>query len=341
MLHITNGDAVSDRFPAMRLPGEMIAWRDVLHEGPVPAGLTLDALRPVRAVFLADMGWAEYSEVYATFTARDATLAHASDHEEVVLWFEHDLYDQLQLLQILDALAGQEIAATRLSLICITSFPGIVPFLGLGQIPTPALAALFPMRQAISSAALALARAAWAAFRAPDPIAIETLLLGDTRALPFLAAALRRHLEQFPAVNGGLARTERQILEVIAAGATTPPEILRAERERDSCLFQGDAGLWTSIHALSATPTPLVIRQSGGAFALPGECENQQTFHAQRLTLTELGRQLLARQADWVRLRGINRWLGGVHLAGCEARWRWDEAASRLVRRESAGQAAG
>ena len=41
------------------------------------------------------------------FAARDGTLAAVQGTEEVVLWFERDLYDQLQLIQILDRLGAR------------------------------------------------------------------------------------------------------------------------------------------------------------------------------------------------------------------------------------------
>ena len=123
MLHITNGDATVDRIRAAGLPGVVIAWRDVLHEGPVPAGLTLPELSEVRARFIAAQGWAPDEVVREEFAKRDAALAGFGAHEEVVLWFEHDLYDQLQLIQILDWFAGRDRGATALGLINVGAFP--------------------------------------------------------------------------------------------------------------------------------------------------------------------------------------------------------------------------
>ena len=109
MLHITNGDAAAGRMAEAGIPGDIVPWRDVLHEGPVPAGLGLDELRPVRARFLADCGWAPYEQALADLGTRDVALASFREHDETVLWFEPDLYDQLQLLQVLDWFAGQEL----------------------------------------------------------------------------------------------------------------------------------------------------------------------------------------------------------------------------------------
>jgi hypothetical protein len=49
------------------------------------------------------------------------------------------------------------------------------------------------------------------------------------------------------------------------------------------------------------------------------------------VTITDVGRQVLEGRADHVKLNGIDRWIGGVHLAGNEAAWRWDREASKIV----------
>ena len=112
VLHVTNGDSAAERIRAAGEAGEILSWRDVLHEGPVPAGLDASALREVRARFLADSEWASFDAVLADLEARDATLASANERE-IVLWFEHDLYDQLQLLQVLDTLADRRDGCAR------------------------------------------------------------------------------------------------------------------------------------------------------------------------------------------------------------------------------------
>ena len=50
------------------------------------------------------------------------------------------------------------------------------------------------------------------------------------------------------------------------------------------------------------------------------------------VTITEAGRSVIEGRADHIELNGIDRWLGGVHLKGDNAAWRWDRASARLVR---------
>ena len=52
----------------------------------------------MRSQFLADQGWGEAAAIESELARRDELLERA---ERVVLWFEPDLFDQLQLLQVL------------------------------------------------------------------------------------------------------------------------------------------------------------------------------------------------------------------------------------------------
>jgi hypothetical protein len=295
MLHVTNGHSVSLRDTG--LEGHILVWLDVLHEGPVPASLNAAELRRVRGIFL-DSEWPGESPAELELARRDAEL---EAHDEIALWFEHDLFDQLQLIQILDRVHG---AAARVSLISTNRY--------LGMLTGEELASLWPARHDVAETEFELGEAAWRAFCSPDPAAIEALLARGTAELPFLAGALRRHLQQFPSVECGLARTERQILEIALEGKHTFPSLFSADQRREESIFMGDASLRRWIRGLMECRHPLLSVEDGV------------------YRVTGLGRDALAAKVDHVRLNGINRWLGGVHLHGNESLWRWDESAGRL-----------
>ena len=199
MLHITNGDCAAAVLSQV-VQGPILPWRDVLHEGPVRAGLSLEALSRERARFIAEAGWGVLADVEQKFKERDVIFRRAGEHDEIVLWFEHDLYDQLQLIQVLDGLA--ELRGPLISLVCEAEY--------LGNMEPARAAELFGLRNPLTRRHFQEAQAAWAAFRSPDPAAIDP---SKPKALQFLGAALRRHLEEFPWTTDGLSRTERQILQ--------------------------------------------------------------------------------------------------------------------------------
>jgi hypothetical protein len=317
MLHITNGDSVVGTFRQVRFPGAYLSWRDVLHDGPVPQTDTLSELSDVRAQAIAGFGWSDYESVRAGFVARDQTLEDSSKHDEVVLWFEHDLYDQLQLLQLLDWFGSNGNGSVKLSLIQINSYPGVKPFYGLGQLSGPQLARLFPTRAAVTAAHLAAAREAWHAFRDPAPEALLELAQRaqeKSYALPFLAKALQRFLQEYPWTIDGLSRNERQIMHAVASGRRKQQEIY-FETTRQEDVPWGDGSIYLRLAGLAGGPDPVLVEVQKNEYAI-----------------TAAGQKLLEGKADWISLcGGIDRWLGGVHLRGPQSQWRWDDIAKTLV----------
>jgi hypothetical protein len=178
----------------------------------------------------------------------------------VVLWFEHDLYDQLQLLDIL-ALASA--ADGTPELIVVGSFPGKPSFRGLGELTAAELETLWPSRVAATPGTLAAAAAAWDALRQPVPSALAALATADVPELPFLGAALRRLLEELPAPADGLSGTERRALQVIAAGAVTPPAAFRAAQDLEAAPFLGDAWFYRTLTSLGRGRARLIETQDG------------------------------------------------------------------------------
>ena len=200
----------------------------MLHEGPVRAGLSLEQLSRERAAFIADAGWGDRTDVLKDFEKRDATFRRAREHDEIVLWFEHDLYDQLQLIQVLDALGDRP--GPPVTLVCEAEY--------LGTMSTQRAAELFALRNPVTRRHVAEASAAWAAFRSPDPGKIQSV---KSAALRFLDAALRRHLQEFPWTTDGLSLLERRVLQALQGGPLAFPELFQAVEEDPA--FLGDAVL--------------------------------------------------------------------------------------------------
>ena len=322
-LLITNGDAAAEVIRAAGIEGDVVPWRDVLHEGPVPPGLSLEALRAVRARFIARQGWGTPEEVEQEFAARDAMLANAGSFDEVVLLFEHDLYDQLQLLQVLDALGCRDPIHPRLTMVVTAEY--------LGNMTPERMRELYAARIPASTAACSVARRGWAAFRSTDPRAIEALLGTNTTSLPHLAPAMRRHLEEFPWVQDGLSRSERQALEAIASGRDTLGDaFVASHHEREDPVFLGDSTFASYLVTLSRAPVPLLLLENGAPLQTPRASAGHE-YWDRRVRLTATGRAVLRGEEDHVRLNGMDRWLGGVHLKGNAVPWRWDAEDRRLV----------
>src|SRR5919197_1599333 len=142
-VHVTNGDSTASTLREGGVVPRIVVWRDVLHEGPVPA-VGDDELRGVRARFLAGDDAAAVARVRRLLAKRDLALEAGRDGR-YVLWFEADLYDQLQVAQILDRLARLDVAPERITLISIGEHLGIARPRG-ARAPAPAQAPPPPPR---------------------------------------------------------------------------------------------------------------------------------------------------------------------------------------------------
>src|SRR5262249_25464527 len=143
-------------------------WREALVCGPAPGSLSEDEFREGRARHLAEAYSIPFEKSQRELKEQEGALRTFAEHDEIVLWFEHDLFCQVHLIYLLSWFAQREFGDTRLSLICVGEFPGIRGFRGLGELNEAQLAGLFPQRQEVSPDQLNLGVRAWQAYSAAD-----------------------------------------------------------------------------------------------------------------------------------------------------------------------------
>ena len=332
-LHVANGTSTTATIEAAGIPGAVSIWADPLYEGPVPGGLSDDELVEVRNRFLSgpgDLTWIAWAgsdpsvEPINDLREWRAAIARHDTYDELILWFEHDLFDQLNLIQLLPWIDERLPAAKPVSLICIGSFPGRPGFKGLGELSPDELAPLLDARQPISDAQHALAKRAWQAFREASPESLDRLRQEDTSALPYLAAAIARFLQDYPWTIDGLSRTERRLLDLASHDGIALWDAMPKMSIGEQVYYPTDLTIAGMAEALSRTSPALVT--------LDVQDTRDRTPLRGSIALTDAGRSVLSRHADRVAICGIDRWLGGVHVHGRDGIWRWDDAGNRVVR---------
>ena len=349
MLHIHNGDSSASIARQAPLSGEHFAFREALIDGPAPAGLSRNDWRRLRAQHLAASYGVDLVECERGLLAQEELLERWADQDEVVLWFEHDLFCQVHLVYLLDWFAGSsrqtlrtqtllrddlidqpaQTTKTILSLICIGKFPGRQNFRGLGELNAEELASLFPARQLVTDQQLKLGEAAWQAYCSNDPTAIEAILKEDTSALPFLREAFEAHLRRFPAIENGLGRIENRALQFIDKGADSFSDLFQRFGETEPAYGLGDAQFWLALQRMISAVEPL-IEASDIPRASLDQPLTPEIVQKAKFRMTPAGVAVLNNEVDFVTLNGIEQWLGGVHLEASGRRWRWDEDSRRL-----------
>jgi hypothetical protein len=324
MLHLRCGDDILPAIAEAGLPGVAVSWCDPLCEGPVRAWPDEGARRAARRAWRAARYGEDPAGILRKLEAEDMSLASAAREDEVVLWFEADLFDQSILMYLLNRLA--ELAPDRTTLICIGSHPAHPGFIGLGQLETPEIAALFPTRVPVRPEQFETARAAMEVFGSGDPEAIWSFALAGAGALEFLGDALRRWLAELPSTRNGLSMTESLGLQTFAAGADTLHDAYLVAQRFESRRWMGDTGFYESMRLLALGPAPL-IRPLG---KLPRA--GDPAFATMKFEVTDVGRAVIAGREDWFRVSGVSRWQGSVLLEAPRPAWRFDDSSARPVK---------
>lgn len=242
MVHITNGDAVADTIRRWAGEPRLIVWHDILHEGPVPPDLPLEALTAIRGEWLAANGYGSGDKL----VERDRQLRRLVSRDSLWLWFEDDLYDQLQLLQLLDFLAKEDLAGGIHFLVDVPR-----------TLAVEQMAALAAGKTRLTTAMVETGVRAWQAFthgKAAD------LLTEDISALPHLRPAIERLLEHTPENN----RVQRTILALLAEGGKTAGQLFGEYQITEERPFLGDTVFLHYLNALA----PRVQKDARGIYRL-------------------------------------------------------------------------
>ncbi len=296
--HLRCGDDLRPRLPAAGWEGEYLAFADPVCQGPVGSDALMEYLGR-RARFIAAHYGADVQQVRLRLGAEYAALNTLDRFDRVLLWFEHDLWDQAALIRVLGLLAERRSLDGRLHLM---PADGLRPFMALSDTELGALAPA-----PLGRAALEAGAEAWHAFADPDPRALDVLWRRPS-ALPHLQPALRRHLQDLPWTTDGLSLTERLLLQAIRDGASEIGAAMRALLAADPVFQVTDLIILDHAARLQDGPKRLLERGTPWRLSARGQAVLRGE---ERHTPTP-------------------RFQGGVTV-GPQASWRWDPGTDGVV----------
>lgn len=320
-LHLRCGDDIRAGLVEAGFEGEFGTFAYPFVHGPAPAGDDRAAFIETGTRFLVETGFAG-SEVETQrrlideFSLLDASLGM----DRVSLWFEHDAYDVLCLLFLLDWYAKNGVPK-ELRFVCCDEHPSVEGFRGLGQLSPAALRDLWKHFAPVTPDILALGRECWAAFTASDPTALWNIVERGTPQIPQIAPALRRQVRELPDRVTGLSLTENLTLRVLHDhGDLLAGHVFRHYMlDYEPLVFMGDLGFGQCVLLpLASGPAAAISLQTGNSTG-----NSEDWWQSTTVSLTETGRALLQGDTDWLDTGRVDRWVGGVHVTGGGHDWRY------------------
>ncbi|MGM0876607.1 MAG: DUF1835 domain-containing protein [Bacillota bacterium] len=303
MIHIVNGDVLGSKIQGLK--GDLIVWREMFDFGPLQSAWSNDKLIKIRASFFEDKLNIPSSIFMKICHNQLNQLYKIPKDEEVILWFEHDRYDQTMLMYILTQLSSINIS--NLSMVSVNSYPTISPFYGLGQLNVDQLTELFTQRVKVTSQQINEAVTGWSAYISPNSEDINKWITDVDHELPYLLETFKRHKSYFPSTTTGLNEIEVLLLNTIKKKSCSFRDLFK----KISPFFIND-GL-SDLHT-SAILNELMNGENA-LLEIDGPLPRFELNHRNpNLTITPNGENVLAGKANRFDLIGIDWWVGGVNL---------------------------
>ncbi|UTW57943.1 DUF1835 domain-containing protein [Kordiimonas sp. SCSIO 12603] len=299
-LHIRCGSDIKQGLEKAGFVGSFLEFSDPLCQGPV-LDTVEDEFLYARADFIKEAFGGDTDRALKQLKSQYDALNDLDKYEEIILWFEHDTYDQLILAKLLSAFTGRELPPVHL--ILISDYDVEPRFIGLGQLSPENLKSVWEQRKQVRTQQFEYGNRVWQAVIQPKPDAVEALIAEDESVIPEMRNALKRHLQQLPDKMRLLSLTEELSLKILQKEASSVGTVFRKLMlEEEPLPYLGDMMFWYEFQSLIA----------GG---LLEETEPAKDWPAKRFKLSEKGEKLLeegAEAAGWT--IPLERWVGGIKI---------------------------
>ena len=305
MIHIHNGEVVAELALRAGLPGEQVAFRENLANGPASPDVDIE----MRARFLADEYDLKVLRVRHDLAQQEEILVAAMKEDEIVLWFEHDLFCLINLVSLLVRFAAHR----RLTLIWNPQ-----------PLSQAELVPLFESRSAVTPTMVKAAARVWEAYCSNDATGLNRFTKRANPDFPFLREGLRLHSSRFPSLRNGLGGIEQRLLEIISSGANDFRSIFDRFSVDVPRFGFGDGDILRTLRRMSTATVPLLSMDE--ASSVPTRAV---------LRLTPAAENVLRGDVDYARVNPPAGWLGGVDLTR-QNYWRWDERKHEITPSPSA-----
>ena len=215
-LHITNGDKTTDYLKSLGYTGEFITWREMLCEGKTSIDIGSETFWKTRFEFLKS-SYKVTKKTFIDFTLKEyRNLCQNKNKEEIILWFDHNLHSQINMIAIVSWLKRYR-KGEKISLVIGGTLELSNKIETLNQLSKNQITEQYLHRSELSLDDIEYADYIWQLYCSNCPLRLETIYKYNPMS-PFihLSKAIEMHLKRFPSIENGLNSTENYIIKTAA-----------------------------------------------------------------------------------------------------------------------------
>jgi hypothetical protein len=291
-LHILNGDTTLYQIRKTRLVGDFFIWREILCEGKITSIVGSDLFWQERENWMSNFLEGGISEYQNKFKNKFQEIDFSS-YSEIILWFEYDLFCQINLLAALSWLDSLNLQNSKISMIMVGNHPKYDKMVGLGEINSKDYPALFEQRVELTKSDLTFATGIWDIYRSPNhDKLIEKIKKDANPKFKYLLVAFKAHFRRFPQMINGLSEIENNIAEIVKNDFISKRKIIGQLLKNENYYGFGDLQYLEKINQLS----PILIQ------------------HSDSIKLNPLGKSILNGKQNFMDVRVVFPKYGGADI---------------------------
>ena len=211
-LHITNGDNTTQVLNKLKIEGTIITWREMLCEGKTTSDVGSESFWKFRFEFFKQ-NYSITKKHFIDYTLKEfRSLCQHKSEQEIILWFEHDLFCQINMIAVISWLKKHRPNAT-ISLVCPEhkNDPNIL--LTINDLNNKQLQSSYKNRTELTIDDIEYADYIWQLYCSKSPLQLQNITINSHTHFTYLPDAIKAHLQRFPTINNGLNKIENTVLE--------------------------------------------------------------------------------------------------------------------------------
>jgi len=245
-LHLLNGDQLAHQLQGASFFQRHVVFREALIVGPVKS-TSLDEFWKIRTEFITS-SYGVTSEEYTQKTVSEIErLPALPEGTEICLWFEDDLFCQLNFWFLLSVLADRP--QFRLFRIFPPTSSEENQWTGFGQATLASLEDCYHSRIPLTISDVELGKALWQAYRSQNWHVFKNLACQTSPCFHSLKEVCQAQLDRIPDTDR-LGKPERILKEILASGITEFSQLFQEFNRQAGIYGFGDLQVKAILDAL-------------------------------------------------------------------------------------------